>query len=81
MKYRIVRASADAIGSAIRPAYVFSRPGTWASFTDSRIPSIPAAASSPFGSRDKDEVIIGEMDCGLIEEVRNTWQCYRDRRP
>jgi beta-ureidopropionase len=33
------------------------------------------------GSRDKDEVVIGEMDKKLIREVRDTWQFYRDRRP
>lgn len=33
------------------------------------------------GSRDKDEVVIAEMDLDLIEEVRRTWQFYRDRRP
>jgi hypothetical protein len=33
------------------------------------------------GSRDKDEVVIGDMDRRLIDEVRNTWQFYRDRRP
>ena len=33
------------------------------------------------GSRDKDEVIVAEMDLDLIEEVRRTWQFYRDRRP
>ena len=33
------------------------------------------------GSRDKDEVVVGEMDRRVIEEVRNTWQFYRDRRP
>src|SRR5471030_708937 len=33
------------------------------------------------GSRDKDEVVIGEMDRSVIAEVRNTWQFYRDRRP
>ena len=33
------------------------------------------------GSRDKDEVIIADLDLDLIEEVRNTWQFYRDRRP
>jgi len=27
------------------------------------------------------EVVIGDMDRRLIEEVRNTWQFYRDRRP
>jgi beta-ureidopropionase len=33
------------------------------------------------GSRDKDEVVVGELDLDLIEEVRRTWQFYRDRRP
>ncbi|MDQ2817291.1 MAG: acyltransferase [Candidatus Eremiobacteraeota bacterium] len=33
------------------------------------------------GSRDKDEVVIGEMDREVIGEVRDIWQFYRDRRP
>jgi len=33
------------------------------------------------GSRDKDEVIAAELDLDMIEEVRQTWQFYRDRRP
>ncbi len=33
------------------------------------------------GSRDQDEIVIGEMDKELIREVRNTWQFFRDRRP
>ena len=33
------------------------------------------------GSRDKDELITAELDLDLIEEVRRTWQFYRDRRP
>ena len=33
------------------------------------------------GSRDKDEVIIADMDFDQIAEVRATWQFYRDRRP
>lgn len=32
-------------------------------------------------SRDKDEVIVADMDRSLITQVRNTWQFYRDRRP
>ncbi len=32
-------------------------------------------------SRDKDEVLVAELDLDLIEEVRRTWQFYRDRRP
>ncbi|MED5464309.1 MAG: nitrilase-related carbon-nitrogen hydrolase [Myxococcota bacterium] len=33
------------------------------------------------GSRDNDEVVCAEMDLDVIEEVRRTWQFYRDRRP
>ncbi len=33
------------------------------------------------GSRDKDEVVVADLDFDLIREVRNTWQFYRDRRP
>ena len=32
-------------------------------------------------SRDKDELIVHEMDLDMIREVRNTWQFFRDRRP
>jgi N-carbamoylputrescine amidase len=33
------------------------------------------------GSRTEDEVVVAELDLDLIEEVRRTWQFYRDRRP
>ncbi|HRI63221.1 MAG TPA: nitrilase-related carbon-nitrogen hydrolase [Polyangium sp.] len=33
------------------------------------------------GSEDKDELVVAEMDLDLIEEVRRTWQFFRDRRP
>ncbi len=33
------------------------------------------------GSRDKDEVIVADLNLDMIKEVRNTWQFYRDRRP
>jgi beta-ureidopropionase len=32
-------------------------------------------------SRDKDELIVAELDLDKIREVRNVWQFYRDRRP
>lgn len=32
-------------------------------------------------SRDKDELIIAELELDQIREVRNVWQFYRDRRP
>lgn len=33
------------------------------------------------GSRDRDEVIIADLDLDLIQTVRDTWQFFRDRRP
>ncbi len=33
------------------------------------------------GSRDKDEVVVGDLDLEQIQEVRQVWQFYRDRRP
>jgi beta-ureidopropionase len=33
------------------------------------------------GSRDRDELIVADLDLGMIQQVRNTWQFYRDRRP
>ncbi|MDX2117227.1 MAG: nitrilase-related carbon-nitrogen hydrolase [Planctomycetota bacterium] len=32
-------------------------------------------------SRDKDEVVVADLDLSMIEEVRRVWQFYRDRRP
>ncbi|MGH9197375.1 MAG: nitrilase-related carbon-nitrogen hydrolase [Acidimicrobiia bacterium] len=33
------------------------------------------------GSRDRDELVVSDLDLDMIKEVRNTWQFYRDRRP
>ncbi|KAA0564281.1 nitrilase-related carbon-nitrogen hydrolase [Rossellomorea aquimaris] len=41
----------------------------------------PRGSFVSIGSRDSDEVIIGEMNKKLLREVRDTWQFYRDRRP
>ena len=32
-------------------------------------------------SRDKDELVVHDLDMDLVREVRNTWQFFRDRRP
>jgi N-carbamoylputrescine amidase len=32
-------------------------------------------------SRDKDELIVADLNMDMIREVRNTWQFFRDRRP
>jgi N-carbamoylputrescine amidase len=33
------------------------------------------------GSRDKDELVVADLDLDLIQKVRAHWQFYRDRRP
>lgn len=33
------------------------------------------------GSEDQDELVVAELDLSMIEEVRRTWQFFRDRRP
>jgi N-carbamoylputrescine amidase len=33
------------------------------------------------GTRDKEELVVADIDLDMIREVRNVWQFYRDRRP
>jgi N-carbamoylputrescine amidase len=33
------------------------------------------------GSSETEEVLVRDLDLGMIREVRNAWQFYRDRRP
>jgi len=33
------------------------------------------------GSRDKEELVVADVDLDMIREVRDVWQFYRDRRP
>ncbi|MGH7997539.1 MAG: nitrilase-related carbon-nitrogen hydrolase [Opitutaceae bacterium] len=33
------------------------------------------------GSRNRDELVVADLDLDMIAEVRNVWQFYRDRRP
>ena len=32
-------------------------------------------------SEDKDELLVSDVDLGMIDQVRSVWQFYRDRRP
>jgi beta-ureidopropionase len=41
----------------------------------------PRGAMLSVGSEGLDELVVAEMDLDRIEEVRRTWQFYRDRRP
>jgi beta-ureidopropionase len=31
--------------------------------------------------RDRDAVVVSDLDLDLIDEVRSVWQFFRDRRP
>jgi beta-ureidopropionase len=41
----------------------------------------PRGSMMAVGSEDKDELVSAEMNLDMIEEVRRTWQFFRDRRP
>ena len=41
----------------------------------------PRGQIEAIASRDKDELLVHDMDFGMIREVRDTWQFFRDRRP
>ncbi|MGE0550771.1 MAG: nitrilase-related carbon-nitrogen hydrolase [Kofleriaceae bacterium] len=41
----------------------------------------PRGQSLACGSEDQDELIVAELNLEMIEEVRRTWQFFRDRRP
>lgn len=41
----------------------------------------PRGQIEKIASRDKDELIVHDMDMDMVREVRNTWQFFRDRRP
>jgi len=41
----------------------------------------PRGEIEKIASRDKDELLVHEMDMGMVREIRNNWQFFRDRRP
>jgi N-carbamoylputrescine amidase len=41
----------------------------------------PRGEIEAIASRDKDELLVHEMDLGMIREIRDKWQFFRDRRP
>ena len=57
------------------------RRGTSASSTARATSAIRADRSWSVASRDKDELVVADLDLEMIQQVRNTWQFYRDRRP
>ncbi len=41
----------------------------------------PRGTLIAIGKRDKDDIVIADLNLDLISEVRKVWQFYRDRRP
>ena len=41
----------------------------------------PRGQIEAIASRDKDELLVHEMDIDMVRKVRDTWQFFRDRRP
>jgi N-carbamoylputrescine amidase len=41
----------------------------------------PRGQFEAMASRDQDELVVADLDISQIDEVRKTWQFYRDRRP
>ena len=64
-----------------------NRVGTEAPWNIGHASTARATSSIPRGQifarprTDEDEVLVADLDLGLIEEVRTTWQFFRDRRP
>jgi N-carbamoylputrescine amidase len=67
--------SARSTVSAPRPR------GTSANFNGQSYFCDPRGQIIAEGSRDKDELVVADLDMDKIREVRNTWQFFRDRRP
>ena len=57
------------------------KPWVSASSTAKVISATPRGKIIAQASRDKDEIVVADLDLDMIAEVRNTWQFFRDRRP
>ena len=55
--------------------------GTSVNFTAPAISATLAVKIIAQASRDQEELLVADLNLEEIEEVRNTWQFYRDRRP
>jgi beta-ureidopropionase len=75
--------------SAVANGYfvgAINRPGTEApwnigKFYGSSYICNPRGELQVCASEDKDELIVSDMDLDMIQQVRDTWQFFRDRRP
>ncbi len=59
----------------------FEKPWDIGEFYGSSYFCDPRGEILSLGSRDKDELVVADLDLDMIGEVRAQWQFYRDRRP
>lgn len=67
------------IGAINRPG--FEEPWRIGEFYGQSYFCDPRGQMLSVASRDKDEVVVADLNLDLIREVRNVWQFFRDRRP
>jgi N-carbamoylputrescine amidase len=67
------------VGAINRPGY--EEPWRIGEFYGQSYFCNPRGQIVAIASRDRDEIVVADLDLDLIREVRNTWQFFRDRRP
>jgi N-carbamoylputrescine amidase len=67
------------IGAINRPG--FEEPWRMGEFYGQSYFCDPRGQFLATGKRDRDDIILADMDLDMIREVRNVWQFFRDRRP
>ena len=70
-----------ATSSAPSTASAPRRPGSIGEFYGQSYFCDPRGKIVEEGPRDKDAVVVADLNLDMIEEVRSVWQFYRDRRP
>jgi beta-ureidopropionase len=67
------------VGAINRPG--FEEPWRIGEFYGNSYFANPRGQIMTEGSRDKDAIVVADLDLDIIRQVRNVWQFYRDRRP
>ena len=67
------------VGAINRPG--IEKPWNIGKFYGSSYICNPRGELQVCASEDKDELIVSDMDLDMIQQVRDTWQFFRDRRP
>jgi N-carbamoylputrescine amidase len=72
-------ANAYFVGAINRPGY--EEPWRIGEFYGQSYFCNPRGQIVAIGQRDRDDIVIADLDLDEIRDVRHAWQFYRDRRP